>query len=159
MDYYTNNSAQPQRKAGRLIVVIVLVLLAIGGAFFYTMHSQTKKDVAKQDEITVAEQFTKAMLGNDSDTSYNLLTNRGKKSVGTKEEWAKQIAQVQGQSSFTREGSQLVQNPEATYGKGAKPVRITYTIKTADGHTYGYYVIVTSDSGTLKVDEFNSYQK
>lgn len=159
MDYYTNNSAKPPRKLGRIILIALLVLFAMGGAFLYATNAQSKKDVAKQDEIAVAEQFTKAMLGNDSDTSYNLLTERGRRSVGSKDEWKKTISQVQGQSTFTREGSQLVQNPEATYGKGAKPVRITYTVKTADGHTYAYYVIVTSDGNTLKVDEFNSYQK
>lgn len=158
MNYSTNNSSKPGRSRARFLFIAVLCGLLITGALAYFTIFRTSNAASKAD-LAVAESFTAALLSGDGESSYELLTTRAKQAIGTKENWKQQLSQVKRGATYTRENSRLIDQPEAAYGKGTKPVRISYIVTSEDGHTYDYYVIVTTENNTQKIDEFNSTQR
>ncbi|HVC36352.1 MAG TPA: hypothetical protein VNE40_02825 [Candidatus Dormibacteraeota bacterium] len=141
---------------GRVILFrsFALLIIILGGLsvwFYYSVWVQPGYKVA-------GDKFVMAIVNNQPDTSYNMLSDNLKKMVGDKQSWQKQLdSSFRGFRVTTKLlSAQPVQDPIPTYGKNSSPERLTYRFDFNNGRTYWVYIVVLRSSGTWKIDEITS---
>lgn len=138
----------------RVVIVLALAVLVVSTVGLVLKSRYTSSHPPYR---VAADLFVSAIAAHDGESSYGVLTDRLKKTVGTQSAWQQQLDSVKEKvTSHKLVSIDPVPHPEKAYPKNSDPQRLTYTVRFSSGKTYSFYVIELSEHNAWRVDEFNS---
>ncbi|HLZ15297.1 MAG TPA: NTF2-like N-terminal transpeptidase domain-containing protein [Candidatus Saccharimonadales bacterium] len=140
-----------------LLKVVLLLFVALFVVFGAKIAYQ--KLTYKPPYRVVGDQFMTALAHKDASTSYALFSTNLKNDY-TSSSWKEAVNSTFGNYTGTPKfaGSSTISDAQHEYGTGGNPYRLSYTL-TLQGKAYTMYVVVFSEKGTWKVDQFSSVVK
>ncbi|HEX3568535.1 MAG TPA: hypothetical protein VHT70_02550 [Candidatus Saccharimonadales bacterium] len=141
------------RTRALLMIAGILAVVFVGGMIFVSIYNKSHTP-----ERLAANTFVKYITSDDAASSYNMFSNRMKKSFD-KTSWQTFVTlsykNYKGKATFVSKTP--VSNPVPTYGKTADPQRIVYAFNASNGgRSYKQYVIMVYENNKWEVDEIGN---